>query len=92
MATDFPHFASLPPELRLRIWHFAPAASWFCTILIPYRPKAVDTHPRKAISQTCVEARQALAKTYTYIEGLGWFKFVQYLLLVRDHVHGPCVV
>jgi hypothetical protein len=92
MATGFPLFSSLLPELRLRIWHLAFTASWSCTHLEVHQPKTVGTHLHKAIGQVCFEVRQALAKSHTYIEGLGWFNLPQYLLFVQDHIHGHCII
>lgn len=87
MATDFPSFSSLPTELRLHIWRLALTTSWSCTSLKRLRKhqyKTVGTHLHKAVSQSCSEARDVLAKTHTFIEGMGWFNFSQHIIFLRD--------
>jgi hypothetical protein len=94
MATDFPLFPSLPPELRLRIWHIALTTSWSCTTLKPlrrYRYKSVGTNPQKPITQVCHESREALTKTHTYIEELGRFNFPKHLFFIGDLRYSPAL-
>jgi hypothetical protein len=86
MATEFPLFSSLPPELRLHIWRLALTTFWSCTTRerIRYQQDAtIGTHPIKSISQSCTEARQILTHTFTEIDRLGWFNFPRHLLFIR---------
>ncbi|OOQ88844.1 hypothetical protein PEBR_11696 [Penicillium brasilianum] len=86
MATDFPLFPSLPPELRLHIWRLALTSSWSCTTrkCIRYQQDAtIGAHPHNSISQSCTEARQVLTQTLTKIDRLGWFNFPRHLLFLQ---------
>lgn len=92
MATDFPLFPSLPPELRLHIWHIALTTSWSCTTLKPlrrYHYKSTGTNPHKPITQVCREYRGALKRTHTYIKDLGLFNFPKHLFFIRDLRYSP---
>ncbi|KAJ5896613.1 uncharacterized protein N7473_006012 [Penicillium subrubescens] len=94
MATDFQLFPSLPPELRLHIWHIALTTSWSCTTIKPlrrYNYKSTGTNPTKPITQVCHEARVALKETHTYIEDLGLFNFPKHIFFIRDLRYSPAL-
>lgn len=87
MATTFPLFPLLPPELRLRIWHIALTTPWTCTtraLLRPNQEKTIGTHPTNPISHACPEARHLQTQSFTQIDHLGWFHFPKHLLFIRD--------
>ncbi|KAJ6000338.1 hypothetical protein N7481_000747 [Penicillium waksmanii] len=86
MANSLTLFPRLPPEIRILIWEQALAQQWSYTNFhrVKKRIKISGKCHQKQISRVCREARWAMERRATKVEGLGWFDFERHLFFFRD--------
>lgn len=86
MASGFPVFQKLPPEIRHYIWRMALTAEWSFTAFsrVNRRLSVIGKVHHRAVSQACHEARQVMHLTHTKVDGLGWFDFSRHLFFFRN--------